>query len=263
MTAHLPPEVLIAFQDGTLDEPTERTAAAHLHACTECAQQLAELRSVDEFVAPAAATRTEAGAAMTEAAMVDVAPRVLKQPRPNSEGARAGPGRPGWLAPLLLAALALLAATLYATMTADSAAPDGGVRVLRYTPTDSMRGAMQRFHIELAVVAPRWLAVFARGADGRLEQLFPPTNPALGDLGTPLPLGAGSRRVPAEEMLDWEFDADRPPQMLWVVPMPDAPDSDRLRSIRDTLARADGPAVPKDLSRQFAEARAVPFPPQR
>ncbi|MBK8097204.1 MAG: hypothetical protein IPK26_08855 [Planctomycetes bacterium] len=260
MTAHLPPEVLIAFQDGTLDESTEREAAAHLHRCTECAQQLAELRSVDEFVAPAAAARTEAGAAMTEAAMFDVAQRVLTQPRTSSEGARAGPGRPGWLAPLLLAALGLLAATLYATMIADAPAAAVGIRVHRYTADQAMRGAAHRFHVELDVPAPRWLAVFARTADGRIEQLFPSVNPALASLDTPMPLRAGTQRVPAEAMLDWEFDGDRPPQMLWVVPMPDAPDNDGRRWLRDLLTNGADPTIASALQQRFRDARAVPFP---
>lgn len=260
MTSHLPPEVLVAFLDGTLDEPNERHAAAHLQACGECARQLAELRSFDEFVAPAAAGRNEAGTAMTEAAMFDVARRVLAQGPANDHTARAGPRRPGWLAPMLLAAVALLAATLYATFFVHPNEAGVGMRVRRYAPTETMRGATHRFHLELDVPAPRWLAVFAREADGGATQLFPSPNPALADLATPLPLAAGSRRVPAEEMLDWEFDSTRPPSALWIVPMGAAPAAADLAVIRTALAAAPDAGVPPGLQQRFTEARHLPFP---
>ncbi|HLB65798.1 MAG TPA: zf-HC2 domain-containing protein [Anaerolineales bacterium] len=83
MNAHLDPEVIQAFLDGSLSPAEARRAEAHLASCAACSKQAVELRAVFEWLATLP----------DEPLTTDLRPAVLRRLRPR----RRPSGRLAWL----------------------------------------------------------------------------------------------------------------------------------------------------------------------
>src|SRR3990170_4447234 len=93
MNAHLDPEVIQAFLDGSLSPAEARRAEAHLASCAACSTQAAELRAVFGWLA----------SLPDEPLTTDLRPAVLHRLRPR----RWPSGRLAWLLAAEAAATAL------------------------------------------------------------------------------------------------------------------------------------------------------------
>lgn len=191
MSTHLLDETIVEYLDGTLATADERLADGHLAACSECRERLAGLARFDAFV-QAHQPLDE----VTDAALFEASERLLgRAPRRSWFGT---------FGVLLVAALVVFGTLPWWGGGADELA----LRVVRYTPPGVVRSAPpERFHLDLQLAEPAQVAVFARFADQVVELATGATGPSA----------AGAVRVPAHELLDWEYPADRLPGELLVV----------------------------------------------
>ena len=102
----------------------------------------------------------------------------------------------------------------------------------------------------------RFVAAFARLPDGKVEQLLPAPGTALERQA------AGEVRLPANELLDWEYPAEQLAREVLVVVGPVVLDAERLVALRaEWLASAPG-QLPSTATVGL-RAQVLPFPPGR
>lgn len=246
MSTHLADEQIVEYLDGTLSTGDEQLASSHLGGCDDCRSRLADLAQFDGFVQSHQLVDEVATAAMFE-----VSERVLASRDPRR---RSGFGFGGFVT-MLAAALLLVAGSLWTL-----SGPGGenlGLRITRYVPDGAMRSAPpERFHFDLDLAAPGFVAAFARFADGKVEQLLP--------AGLRSPIGGaalrGEVRLPQNELLDWEYPADHLPREVLVMVFATEPDEAVLAEVRVAF----GSQVPEVLAKLMAapgcRAQVMSFP---
>lgn len=233
MSAHLADERIVEFLDGTMVPAAIATTSGHLDGCADCRRRLAMLAAFDEFVQ---SNRPEEDA--TTSAMFDVSQRLL-----------AGSQGRSFRIPLLLAAL-LLVGVAVAFAIARGGAVGFEARAVMVTVAEATRGqAMQRLHLELAPAVAVHVLAFARLPAGGAVQLLPE--------GESERVGPGAVRLPADELLDWEYPADAVPSELLVVLSPDAPSRELAKRLREAWAAAAPGTVPPLAIADGRTARVV------
>ncbi len=246
MSTHLADEQIVEYLDGTLSTTDEQAAGGHLGGCDDCRSRLADLAQFDGFVQSHQLVDEVATAAMFE-----VSERVLASREPRR---RAGFGFGGFVT-MLAAALLLVAGSLWTL-----SGPDGeslGLRITRYVPDGALRSAPpERFHLDLELAEPGFLAVWARFTDGKIEQLLPAGSlAAIGGVGQ-----RGKVRLPENELLDWEYPADHLPHEVLVMVFASEPDEAGLAEVRAAWA-AEAPEVfAKRMTAPGRRAQVMPFP---
>lgn len=241
------PQDLLAYAEGA-DLPAVQ---AHVAACTACSAQLAELGAFETMLADHA---TLPGA-QRERLRATTA-RLL---RGDAAAARPGSVRRFPLWPAL--GVAALAAALFATLSLWPT-PHGltDLDVRRYAPEGELRSdRSERFALSLRTTEPRWLAIWAIG-DGTGRRLLPDASAPLPTYGVTFPLPAGDHRVPAAELLDFEFPVTAAPQRLLVVPTAAALDDAQLAAIDAAVRTGDRAVFWPEVARRHPEARLVEFP---
>jgi hypothetical protein len=242
MSAHLTPEQFVEYADGTLPPATEALVAAHLEECGTCRASLAELSEFDGFV-----QSHHLGDDLLTAAMFEVSERVLAGP------ALAGPSSWRTWRVLVLVAAALLVAPLALWTFSGGGADDLGVRITRYLPEGALRSAPpERFHLDLDLADAAYVAVFAKFRDGKVAQLAP------GGALTMSP--RGPLRVPANELLDWEYPPDRMPTQVLVVAFAVEPAATVLAEVRAAWAASASIELPGAAISPGRRAQLLPFP---
>jgi hypothetical protein len=241
MSQHLEMEQIVAYLDGTLSEHAERTCGAHLDACDSCRARLAELEQFDRFV-----QCNQPGEDLITAAMFEVSEQVLNRPRL--------PRR--WGSMMALVAAALLVGTVAVLWSMErSPAGDLAMRITRYQPAGLPRSAPpERFHVDLDLAAPGYVAVFAKFADGQVKTLAPLAAPAMA--------AAGPLRLPGNELLDWEYPADQMPAQVLVVVFPNEPAAALLAEVEATWYRQATGSVPAMVTADGCRAQLLPMPPE-
>jgi hypothetical protein len=155
----------------------------------------------------------------------------------------------------------LAAACVVALWATWAVGPPPNCVIERYRPAGELRAdPVERYSLQVSLRGPRWVAIWQQGADG-LVRLLPHANPVLGDLGLALPLGEGWHRVPATELLDFEFPAASPPQQVVVVPSLVAFGAAELAAI-EALLRAGGERANDELRSRYPETSAAAFRPR-
>ncbi|MBP8301037.1 MAG: zf-HC2 domain-containing protein [Planctomycetes bacterium] len=244
MSTHLTDEQVVEYLDGTLATPVEQQARTHLADCSDCRIRLADLAQFDGFVQSHQPQDEVAAAAMFE-----ISERVIAARAP-----RRGFGF-GGLATMLAAAVLLVATSLW--MMSGPGAEGLGLRITRYVPDGGLRSAPpERFHLDLKLAEPGFVAAFARLPDGKVEQLLPAPGTSLERQA------AGEVRLPANELLDWEYPADQLPREVLVVVGAVVLDAERLVALRaEWLVSAPG-QLPSTATVGL-RAQVLPFPPGR
>lgn len=240
---HPDPEVLLRFAEGEVVAPD---VATHTQGCPQCTQQLAALGRFESHLA-LASELTPGERARLRA----VTERVLARPR-GTLRFRRGAGV------VLVSFAAVLVALLLLWRGADGLCE---VSVRRYVPDEVMRSErLERFAIDVAFEAPRWLCVWQLGDDGKSTRLMPHADPLLRWLGAEMPLAAGRHRVPAAEVLDFEFAADKPPAGLVMLAAPAEPSTAELAAIEVVIAATPRLELAAALQAKWPEVRVVAFP---
>ena len=243
MSDHTDGEQLLGFFDGNLEGAAATAVAEHLHACDDCKQRF------DEY------SEFEAELARTTPLSPDLGGKVRHLTRTTLRAARARRSRwRRWTWSMALAAGLLTGASLWA-LSAD----DCTVVVHRQNVPGALRaGDEQRLHLDVTVATPAWLAVFARGANGRITQLLPHADPTLGLLAVPQPLPAGAPvRVPGADLFDFAIDPAAPPTELVLVFAERAFAAGDLAQLAATLDAATPGTLPAGLLDRHPLARLV------
>lgn len=240
---HIADEQIVDYLDGTLSPAVERTVEGHLEACADCRSRLADLAQFDAFV-----QGHQPVDEVTTAAMFEVSQQVLKS--------RASPAaRRGGIVSVLVAALLLVAGGWWAFSCGDSGL---SLRITRYVPEGVLRSAPpERFHLDLELAAPGHVAALARFPDGRVDVLLP----RAGGATELLPRGAV--RLPANELLDWEYPTDRMPREILVVVGSAPMGAVELQELRAAMVSSVAGVVPPLATANERRAQLVPFPQQR
>jgi len=241
MNTHPDDEQIVEYLDGTLAPTAERDVDAHLGGGADCRLRLADLAQFDTFV-----QSHQPADEVATAAMFAVSERVLRAARPGR--------RWGALATMLAAALLLVTGALWAIAASD--AEDLGTRITRYVPDGALRSMPpERFHLDVQLVQPSFVAVFARFAYGKVVQLLP-AGPA-----TASPRGAV--RLPENELLDWEYPADHMPVAVLVVACAVVPDGAALTDLGTAWSKVAADQLPPAATVEGRRAELVPFPAPR
>ncbi|HEX5054334.1 MAG TPA: hypothetical protein VFZ65_21325 [Planctomycetota bacterium] len=239
---HPEPETLLRYADG---EPVDASIVEHLHTCTECHTALTELGRFEADVAAATPIRPHQRQAMRA-----VAQRLLEPPRSALRTWR-----------LTAAAVALAAGVLAMFALWAPGRPVCTIEVHRYEPPGTMRsGHVERFQIDVDVAAPRWLAIWSVDDRGRPTRLLPNVEPTLRYLGTEMPLVSGRHRVPASELLDFEFTDANAPRALLLVPSVNELQPAGLAAIERVLVDEPRERWLAAVAALHAEAQLIPFP---
>lgn len=244
------PEALLAFAEGA-DDPS---LTAHVAGCEACRAQLAELGSFETLLA-GARTLPDARRQQLRTATEQLLRKTATAPSANA-AIPLHPRRSYTQYGLLLLA-ALLLTTLSLWPHAD------GLRDLavhRHTePGTTRQGELERWSLSLRLAEPRWLAVWSYGPEG-LRRLLPDADAPVPHHGVVFPLAAGVQRVPASDLLDFEFAPARAPRGVVVVPFAKEPTAAELAEL-ETLVRGGEPAqFTAPLQQKHREARVLPFP---
>lgn len=240
---HPDPDVLLRFAEG---DDVAAEAEAHLAACDTCRAQLATLAGFETRLALA----SELSPAERERLRGATARLLAAAPRQASRGRL--------VAFAVVAVAAVLLALLLFWRGADGLAV---ATVRRYVPDDLVRAErLERYAVDVRLAAPRWLAVWQLGADGKATRLMPHADPLLRWLGAEMPLAAGTHRVPAAEVLDFEFAVDRAPAGLVLVATAAEPGAAELAAIDAIVAATPREALAAALQAKWPEARVLAFP---
>lgn len=239
---HPDPEQLLLYAEGAV---VPANLAEHIASCGECRDALAELGRFETQLAASASLPAGERAAL----------------RATTERLLATPSR----RPTFRFGLGFVTAAIAAGVLATLAlwpSPRGlcelGVR--RYEPTNVVRAErMERFAIDVEFDAPRWLAVWQLDATS-CQRLMPHADPLLRWLGAEMPLQPGKHRVPAAEVLDFEFAAARPPEGLVVVAQATEWTEAQLVAIEQSINGTPRPQLAAALQRQWPEAWLAGFP---
>ncbi|MEO6597790.1 MAG: hypothetical protein ABIP94_23845 [Planctomycetota bacterium] len=240
---HPEPDVLLRYADG---EQVEPTTVEHLLSCRECGAALAELGSFEARVAAAAPIAPDGRRAMRE-----VAERLLvRRPRAVVDRRRMA---------AIAVALAACVLAFFVLWRPDHQVCTVGVH--RYEPADTLRGERtERFQIDVDTVAPRWLAMWRLDDKGPAQRLMPHPEPLLRYLGTEMPLPPGKHRVPATELLDFEFASDAAPTALLLVPSTAELQPAQLAAIEALLAMKPRDQLLAAIATLHGEAQLIAFP---
>lgn len=242
------PEALLAFAKG--NGPAD--LGDHIAACAQCRSALAELGSFESRIAGShslpADERTRLRS-ITERLLSARPPQLQQAPQPIA--AR----RHSTIAFVLLAALLLTTLLLWPQTSGIT-----GLDVHCYPPDGTTRAdRIERFSLSLQVGAPRWLVVWQIGAAGS-KRLLPDANAPLPTYGVTFPLAKGAHRVPASDLLDFEYSTTQAPRQLIVVPLATEPDTALLAELDRLVAGNDAEAAFAELMRRHPEARRIEFP---
>lgn len=244
---HPDPEVLLRFADGEAVAPD---VATHVQSCSECALQLATLGRFESQLAlasqlaPGQRLRLRAATERVLASTSRGTPRIRR---------------------VLGVAIVTLAAVVMALLLFWRGA-DGltEVSVRRYVPDEVVRSErLERFAVDVQFAAPRWLSLWQLGDDGKSTRLMPHADPLLRWLGAEMPLAAGRHRVPAAEVLDFEFATNKPPVGLVMLATPTEPTATELAAIEAVITTASRLELAATLQARWPEARVVAFPGAR
>ncbi len=234
-------ELLLRFAEGETVPAAVRT---HLAECEACQEQLAQL---GKFEAQLATSST-------------MSPSERQALRAISVRTLAAAARPSRLRLVGLVAVAM-AACLLATWSLWSSTHglcDIGVR--RYVPDNVVRAErLERFSMAVQVDAPRWLGLWQLDSKDS-KRLMPNDDPLLRYLGAEMPLAAGSHRLPAAEVLDFEFASDQPPSSLLLVASTTELSASDLSAIEQLIATTPRPELLKAVQAKWFEARVLEFP---
>jgi len=217
---HVSDVALLAYHDGAIDQDGERAVEQHLRACGPCRARLSKLAEFDHFVhgqQPLEDTTAAEMFAMNE--------RLLAAYRPP----RVWPWRG-----FLLAAALLLGSALFWGLSGGGGGLEFVVHRAAEPITRSEPGV--RLHATTRLSEAAWLAVFVRLPDGSARQLLPD--------GAPVQSAAGDLRLPANELLDWEFASTQAPSELLLVSFPAAPTADQLAEVQRAFAAAKPGSIP-------------------
>jgi hypothetical protein len=248
MTDHTDNEQLLGFFDGNLGGTAATAVAEHLHACDDCLKRFEEY---SEF---------EADIARLQPLPPDLGDELQRLTRTTLRAARTRASRwRRWTWSLAVAASLLTGASLWA-LSGD----DCTVVVHRQNVPGAVRaGGEQRLHLDVTVGEPTWLAVFARGANGRVARVLPHPDPTLGRLEVPQPLPAGERvRVPGAELFDFAIDPAAPPTELVLVFAAREFAAGELEQLAASLDAAAPGTLPAELLARHPRARVVAVPRQ-
>lgn len=239
---HPEPELLLQFAEG---RPMTAEAAAHLEVCVDCRTQLAELGRFEQHLAAAAALDPGERARLRATTA-----RVLATAQRRASFRR--------LAGLTVVALA--AALLATVVLWPRGGGLGAIGVRRYEPEQVVRaGKLERYSLTVECGAPRWLALWQLdGPSGK--RLVPHADPLLKYLGAEMPLPAGVHRVPATDVLDFEFDTAAPPTgLLLVVHATELADAE-LVAIERLVKETPRDRLLALVQAKWPEARLLAFP---
>lgn len=246
MNTHPADEQIVEYLDGTLGLAIERDVNAHLGDCADCRLRLADLAEFDTFM-----QSHQPADEVATAAMFAISERVLRAARPGRRWSA--------LATMLAAALLLVTGALWAFSASD--AEDLGTRITRYVPDGALRSMPpERFHLDVHLGEPAFVAVFARFADGKVVQLLP-AGPADPSPRGPSPRGAV--RLPENELLDWEYPADHMPVAVLVVACAVVPDGPALADLGTGWSKVAADQLPPAATVEGRRAELVPFPAPR
>ncbi len=237
MTApHPEPVELLALADGELDQDALARVAAHVEGCALCTREIDELRTIEGMLATAAVTRTPSGTNGDLAERMQDATRTLLR--------RSSPRRVAWF---LAAAAAALLGTFAYWLTRDA-----GVflrATVDWTRTEGrLRGPGDRCHFDLELAAPGEVTVFAVAKAGEVTLWFPADDAAVPRLAMPLPLPAGSTRLPADPLFDFEAGSPLPLAFVLVV-RTNPPTAAEREAWRQDLTRAAAGAAAGRMAR--------------
>jgi len=242
---HPDPDVLLHFAEGADVAPG---VAAHVAQCGACRIQLATLGGFEARLALA----SELSPAERER-LRQISQRVLPTPR------RVRPWRR--LAGISLVSLAAAVLAVWTLWRGTDGFTEVAVR--RYAPDDLVRAErLERYAVEVQFAAPRWLAVWQLAADGAATRLMPHADPLLRWLGAEMPLASGKHRVPAAEVLDFEFAPSQPPSGLVLVATATEPSAAELAAIDAIVTATPRAELAAALLAKWPEARVVAFPPR-
>ena len=233
---HPADERLLQHYDGTLDDD-DAAIADHVASCPLCRSRLDELAALDAFVVARAPQD-----AMADAAMFAAAERALSQPSHGS-----------WRRHALPLLLALVAAGLALAVWLGSTADRCRLHLEHYRAADPLRAAATaRFHLAIEAPEPVFVIALARLADGTCDELLP---------GAMAPVAVrGTARLPANELLDWEYPAARAPREVLVVVTTAPPGDAARRNLATAVAATPLGEVPP-IARELGEATLLPFAP--
>jgi hypothetical protein len=236
------PEVVLRFAEGHEVPPA---TVVHLAACRACQAQLGALGRFETHLA------TESTMDADERRQLrDVTARALASHRGHVRRRRGIAG-----ALLAVAAVAVTALTCWPQPRLGLT----DLAVHRYVPDAIVRAErLERFSLQLRLDAPRWLAAWQLGR--QVTRLLPHADPLLQHLGAEMPLRAGTHRLPAVEVLDFEFAAAQPPQALVVVPSARELTAAELATIEALLATTPRAELAAALAARWPEARVSAFP---
>lgn len=241
---HPDPEQLLRYAEG---EDVPAAVASHMVECDQCTAALADVARFETRLATSSTLPDGERAALRR-----VTERLLATP--------AAARRPRLLAKLGVAVLAA-AAVLVATLLLWTS-PDGlvGFDVRRYDPANVVRSErLERFALDVRVDASRWVALWQ--LDGKVgKRLMPHADPLLRWLGSEMPLPAGPHRVPAAEVLDFEFPSNQPPTGLVLVTFEQEPAEGTLAAIEQMIATTARDGLQAAMAAKWPEARVLPFP---
>ena len=219
---------LLALVDGELDAKRAVEVAAHVEACAACQRDVAELRTLEDTLARGGVTPRSEGPSAALAARMQQAARVALTPM---RGARRLP----WA----LAAAALVLAWAGFALTRDP--PARVSATMAWTRSEGeRRGRDDRFHFELRLPTPGEVTIFVVPTTGPVRLLFPADDAIVARLTMPLPLPAGTLRLPADPLFD--FEPVTPPLSACVVVLSAlAPNSGEREGWRQQIETAAGP----------------------
>ena len=241
------PQHLLEYAEGAASP----SITAHVAECAACREQLTELGAFETLLAG-----SDELPAAERARLRTVTERALQGERPHSGGSVHR--FPFWTS----VGLATLAAALLAALTLWPAAhglTDLDVRC--YPPEGTTRAErIERFALSLRTADPRWIAIWAIGPN-RGKRLLPDANAPLPNYGMTFPLSAGDHRMPATELLDFEYSPAAAPRQLVVIATADELRADQLAAVDALVGQPGGrEAFWPTLSSQYPEARLLDFP---
>ena len=242
---HPESELLLRFAEG---EDVPVAVADHVTECDQCTAALGEIARFETRLANAS-TLPEAERAVLRATTARLLTTASVRRRP-------GPWRHR-VAAFVLAAAAIVVATLLAWPKAGGL---GAIDVRRYDPANVVRAErLERFSIDVRLDATRWLALWQ--LEGRSpRRLMPHADPLLRWLGAEMPLPPGPHRVPAADILDFEFAATNVPTGLVLVAFTAEPAEGALLAIEQTITETPAEGLAAALQAKWPEARVLPFP---
>lgn len=239
---HPDPDQLLLYAEGA---DVAAGVAEHIASCGECRDSLAELGRFETQLAASASLPAD-----ERAALRSTTARLLETHS----------GRPAFRRVWGVVAVAIAAAVLATLALWPSPRGLCELGVRRYEPTNVVRAErMERFAIDVDLAAPRWLAVWQLDAKS-CQRLMPHADPLLRWLGAEMPLQPGKHRLPAAEVLDFEFAAARPPEGLVVVAQAAEWTEAQLVAIEQSINGTPRSELAAALQRQWPEARLVGFP---